>query len=257
MSKRLASSAMAATANESMQSAASSSSSKKARTSPVKEEEEEEESPRNVDALLPSLPNLHPPSLSFRELEMSQAIEASLHATDADELKAQATKMRDLYLASFDASDLPGGDPLQWRTEMIRAAQDAADKDVRTHAGAAAASAPPPLTSKVSIFYEGTPYNFDATQRILLIGTREGCHVRLRTGSRLHAVVLVLLDCFYIVDVGSLVGIRQVWRSSTRPLLVSDASQRRVMRCGIGEMVFATMCHEGLVFNPRPAYLDA
>jgi len=88
---------------------------------------------------------------------------------------------------------------------------------------------------------------------LILIGRLPGCDILLskHSISRLHAIVFVTKSKYYIIDVGSMLGIQTLGRSENLPLVNSNPESRNVLIFDKTETSVISFANINLTFQPK------
>jgi hypothetical protein len=199
--------------------------------------------------------------------DMSSAFHSSMSATTSVARVVAARALRTQYESVFamsgpsivDMTDLIAvqgdalGQPMYWRRVLRDAAEQMVKKCPEESQAAAASSSEEP-SEPVTVSYNGQTYEFPRSKRIVLIGVRHGCDIVLTTpgASRLHAVLLLLPQALYVIDMGARSGVRMSAREDhTQRLLTSTLEERCVMKCGPHETVVLQLFSDIVTIHPR------
>lgn len=173
---------------------------------------------------------------------------------DIEQLNTNTELLRQAYEQVFtDQSNIyQKTNPNYWKEELHRAATLIIKEMIDTHpGGAVSASNTVPLT----IAFNGHMYSFENSNHIL-IGRYPNCDVEVKgifTVSRLHAIIFPIqaINKYLVVDVGSLLGINTVKRSSAADKINSVPKKRMVLMFDWNEVAVLDLGGAIICINPR------
>lgn len=167
--------------------------------------------------------------------EVSQSVDL-LQSTCVVERKQGADRLRKAYVGIFEEQVKEHSDePHWWKEPFVKSSEELLKSKCKVPQDEFGSH------HQVALDLNGRLYKFSSRDRVVLVGRMPGCHLQAGMAtasspedpaiSRLHAVVYYVPELLsvYVVDVGSLFGIRTVERSSELGREHSSPNNRRVL----------------------------
>jgi hypothetical protein len=183
---------------------------------------------------------------------VTQSIESSVHDLDSSKRGVLNKNLRKTYEAIFNEQDrLHIDDPLWWKTQFIESGNLIVDNFKRKMVVDSSTD----LENSMVIAFKGKSYSFESAN-IILVGTKDNCDVHMAGcagSSRLHAMIypIPVLKKYFVVDIGSLSGIKTKARNQNAILNHSLPESRRVLEFEWDEIAVLTLGSHEIVINPK------